>query len=86
MVVAHPLKFIHISTCGHNDDSDIKGYKCGWDSLEVMRLQNESIDDLKERAHGVFIENDTRNTSIFILRCMYKAWVSIDARGLASEL
>jgi hypothetical protein len=72
LVVAQPIKFMFITTCGHNDDSDILGYKSGWGSLEVMRLQNESIEDLKERTQKIFIESETRNTPIFILRCIYE--------------
>jgi len=73
LVVVQPVNFMFITTCGHNDDSDIKGYKSGWGSLEVMRLQNESIEDLQERARLFFIENNTRNTLIFILRCIYES-------------
>jgi len=72
LVVVQPVKFMFITTCGHNEDSDILGYKSGWGSLEVMRLQNESIEDLKERTQKIFIESETRNTSIFILRCIYE--------------
>lgn len=72
LVVVQPIKFMFITRCGRNDDSDILGYKSGWDSLEVMRLQNESIEDLKERTQKIFIERETRNTSIFILRCIYE--------------
>jgi hypothetical protein len=71
LVVVQPVKFMFITTCGHND-SDILGYKSGWGSLEVMRLHNESIEDLKERTQKIFIESETRNTSIFILRCIYE--------------
>ena len=73
LVAVQPIKFMFITTCGHNDDSDILGYKCGWGSLEVMRLQNESIEDLKERTQKIFIESDAQNRSIFILRCIYES-------------
>jgi hypothetical protein len=72
LVVVQPVKFMFITRCGHNADSDILGYKSGWGSLEVMRLQNESIDDLKKRAQKIFIESDAQNRSIFILRCIYE--------------
>lgn len=72
IVVVQPVKFIFITTCGHNDDSDILGYKCGWDNYSVMRIENESIEDLKERTQKIFIESDAQNRSIFILRCIYE--------------
>ena len=72
LVVAQPIKFMFITRCGHNDDSDILGYKSGWDNYSVMRIENESIEDLKERTQKIFIESETRNTSIFILRCIYE--------------
>jgi hypothetical protein len=67
-----PPKFIHILLCTHNDDSDIIGY--GYEGIKVMRIENESIDDLQERAHRVFIENDTRGDQpwkYFVIHALY---------------
>ena len=54
-----PPKFIHIMLCTYNDDSDIIGY--GYEGIKVMRIENESIADLQERAQKIIIENDTRD-------------------------
>lgn len=67
-----PPKFIHIMLCTYNDDIDIIGY--GYEGIKVMRIDNESIDDLQERAHGVFIENDTRDNPFkyFFVMAIYE--------------
>jgi len=72
LVVEQPKRFIFITTCGHNDNTDILGYRCGYSSLKVMRLDHENIEDLKERTQKIFIESDTRNKSYFIIRCIYE--------------
>ena len=41
-----PSKFIHVTLCTYNDDSDIIGY--GYEGIKVMRIENESIDDLQD--------------------------------------
>lgn len=67
-----PPKFIHIMLCTYNDDSDIIGY--GYEGIKVMRTPNESIDNLQERAQGVFIENDTRDNPFkyFFVMAIYE--------------
>ena len=52
-------KFIHIMLCTYNEDSDIIGY--GYEGIKVMRIENESIDELSERTQKILIENDTRD-------------------------
>ena len=67
-----PPKFIHIMLCTHNDDSDIIGY--GYEGIKVMRIENESIDDLQERAQKIFIENHTRgdqSCKYFVIHALY---------------
>ena len=72
LVAVQPNRFIHIQRCGYNKDSDIIGYKSGWDNYSVMRIENEPIEALQERARLFFIANNTRGTSNYILRCIYE--------------
>ena len=71
IVVVQPNRFIHIQRCGYNKDADIIGYNSWLDSVSVMRLENETIEALQERARLFFIANNTRGTSNYILRCIY---------------
>lgn len=58
------------SVVGYTSETDLIGYRCN--NHDVMRFDNESLDDFIERAKTFFIENDEFDCGAFIFQPIYR--------------